>query len=757
MKRLTHVIAALLVCGFLEAEVAFSGLDLGSNSQMIFQATRSPWSGSSYGVWFRTDLSVSSPSSAVLDPMTFYPESAVWLPKVGQLQIQNGFGVWRLDPQSMALKSVAPRSFEKRIPLSQGRELPILFSPDSQYALTFDRLSLARGDLMLFDVAKDSSQPAGLGLDLTWNAVPAAWSPDSQFFVYEKKGELYYYSIRQAKEQRVPEESLRWLGPGMISSVTWSSTSELYYVQGDVLYRILPEEFFTRSLYKGQLQTWGILGKLPFPYTPARDAFWIDSPGRNILFNLGGRTLFYYPLEYLDFYQTKALSPLTYLPLPQNLSIRKVLWGKDGRITLLTSSLSKGKDETQVLRLTATGTQIMPIGSTPVLDISFSPDEAWILATTATGVSLREATTLSEKKAYKLDGLVAAFWMDQNNLIASGKQATVRINLQDGSVKQLLLGALDQMGTSDVGGLAGRQGKSWYLWQGKGQWKLSGVDLKLAEAQTANTRFRIYTGDLNSGPYTNWVLVRNLKALTTQPLFPQPLKPYDEFPPLDNDSAALGNGSDAPFVHGSRQRARELAITIDALDTPEGLPQVLRALRNWGFKATFFINGEFLRRNPQASMEIAQSPHEIGSLFHIPFDLSTPGYVIDSAFVKQGLARQEDDWFSVTGKELSLLWHAPGWVQGPLLLTGAREANYLTFGHDVAVKVDGNRSADTTVLLEQILAAKLPGSIIPLTLGMKDSKTGESFFNRLDLLLNALVESGYNVVPVSQLVDKSRK
>jgi hypothetical protein len=40
---------------------------------------------------------------------------------------------------------------------------------------------------------------------------------------------------------------------------------------------------------------------------------------------------------------------------------------------------------------------------------------------------------------------------------------------------------------------------------------------------------------------------------------------------------------------------------------------------------------------------------------------------------------------------------------------------------------------------------------------MKDSKTGESFFNRLDLLLNALVEAGYTVVPVSQLMDKSRK
>ncbi|MEI8093941.1 MAG: polysaccharide deacetylase family protein [Spirochaetales bacterium] len=757
MKSLTRLFATLCLFGSLEAEVVFSGLDLNPASSLVFQANHSPWSGDAYGLWYKADLAAGTPAAAALEPLTFFPETAAWLPRVGQLQIQNGFGVWRLDPNTLAVKSVAPRSFEKRNPLGEGRDLPIQFSPDGQYALTFDRVSPAIGDLVLFDVGKDTSLDAAVGLDLSWNAVPALWSPDSQFFVYEKKGELYYYSLRQAKEKRVPEESLRRLGPGMLSSVTWSSGGELYYVVDEVLYRILPEEFFTRSLYKGQFQTWGIKGKLPFPFLPSNDAFWIDPEGQNVLFNLGGRTLFYYPLEYLDFYQSKTLAPLTYLPLPQNLTIRKVLWGKDGKITLLTSSLTRGKDETQVLRLTATGTQVLPSGEAPVLDLAFSPDESWILVSTAKGVSLREASGLAEKKTYNLEGLTAAFWMDQNTLLACSKLATVKISLLEGTVKTLLLSTLDQVGTSDVGGLAGRQGKSWYLWQGKGQWKLSGIELKVADAQTANNSFRVYTDELSSGSYRNWVLVRNLKALTTTPLFPQPAKPYDGFPAVGADSLPKGDGVSAPFVHGSRQRSLEVAITIDALDSPEGLPQVLRAFRDWGFKTTFFVNGEFLRRNPQASQEIAQSPHEVGNLFHIPFDLTTPGFVIDSSFVKQGLARQEDDWFHVTGKELSLLWHPPGWVEAPALLAGAREANYRTVGRDVVVNTGFYREADVSKLIEQVLADKLPGSVIPLTLGMKDSKTGESFFNRLDLLLNALVEAGYNVVPVSQLMDKSRK
>jgi hypothetical protein len=63
---------------------------------------------------------------------------------------------------------------------------------------------------------------------------------------------------------------------------------------------------------------------------------------------------------------------------------------------------------------------------------------------------------------------------------------------------------------------------------------------------------------------------------------------------------------------------------------------------------------------------------------------------------------------------------------------------------------------DSPALIEALLKAKQPGSIVPLTLGMKDSTTGESFFNQWDLLLNGLVEAGYRGVTVSQLMDHSR-
>jgi len=168
------------------------------------------------------------------------------------------------------------------------------------------------------------------------------------------------------------------------------------------------------------------------------------------------------------------------------------------------------------------------------------------------------------------------------------------------------------------------------------------------------------------------------------------------------------------------------------------------------------VNGEFLRRNPQAAKEIAEAGHETANLFHIPLDLTTPGFVIDAAFVRQGLARQEDDWFAITGRELGLLWHAPGWVEGPALLEGARSASYRTVGTDLLSTWKPSKDVDVPALISDVLRTKKPGSIVPLTLGMKDSTTGESFFNRWDLLLNGLAEAGYRGVTVSQLMDRSR-
>ena len=115
----------------------------------------------------------------------------------------------------------------------------------------------------------------------------------------------------------------------------------------------------------------------------------------------------------------------------------------------------------------------------------------------------------------------------------------------------------------------------------------------------------------------------------------------------------------ALFAHGSRLRRREVALVFDAVDAVEGLASILSTLEEYGIRATFFVNGEAVRRYPDAVREIAEAGHEVGSLFFTHFNMTDARFQVDGEFIKHGLARAEDEYHAVTGRELALLWHAP--------------------------------------------------------------------------------------------------
>ena len=59
-------------------------------------------------------------------------------------------------------------------------------------------------------------------------------------------------------------------------------------------------------------------------------------------------------------------------------------------------------------------------------------------------------------------------------------------------------------------------------------------------------------------------------------------------------------------------------------------------------------------------------------------------------------------------------------------------------------------------MIDRIVEAKRPGSIIPIRLGVLSGGRSDYLFLRLDVLLDALVRAGYGVVPVSTLMEHAR-
>ena len=63
------------------------------------------------------------------------------------------------------------------------------------------------------------------------------------------------------------------------------------------------------------------------------------------------------------------------------------------------------------------------------------------------------------------------------------------------------------------------------------------------------------------------------------------------------------------------------------------------------------MNGEAIRRHPDAVREIAEAGHEVGSLFYTYFNMTDSRFRLDREFIKRGLARNEDDYYAATGRE----------------------------------------------------------------------------------------------------------
>jgi len=251
-------------------------------------------------------------------------------------------------------------------------------------------------------------------------------------------------------------------------------------------------------------------------------------------------------------------------------------------------------------------------------------------------------------------------------------------------------------------------------------------------------------------------MIRSVKALGTRPLFPPPATSYAPFP--DKEEPRAG----ASFDHGSRIRRRELAIVFDAIGSADGLVDVLNVLKDYGVTATFFVNGEFVRESPGAARLLAGSGNEIGSMFFTAVDPTDARFKIDTEYVRRGLARAEDEWFSATGKELSLLWHTPYYTVNTDILAAGASMNYTFVGRDVdpldwVTLADVARMPssylDAHRIVEKVLAEARPGSIIPIRLGIPAGGRDDYLFRELALLVDNLVGSGYRIVPVSTLIE----
>lgn len=751
---LFFIIFYLIFTSVLPAQISFSDLDISDDNRLLFRVSTSAK---------QEALFISDINDRSMRQLTAFPERMDLIENGRILQVSNALGTMRIPVSGglpVEISAVEGGSLRARMD-------EILVSPNGRWSLNLVPETHAYGTLVLLDNATGESIIIASRVERPDRVFPASWSPDSELFIYSRMGRLYFCAVNTGvfSSSHPADERFRLLGEGTINSIVWDRGGDCFYLRGSAIYRLRTIELFTRSLYTDVLEIGTMAGKIPFEFNPYFDSFWIAPDSRSMLLSKGGRNVFYYPLQNDD--SILAGSGLPYLVLPHSHSDIKVLWPAVGGITVMAAPRSGSSLLAWRLDPGAPNAAFVPLRSPLGSNISLSPNGSMAVFWGENGIALydyagwRLLETVSSRPAY------SCIWLSNNELITGDDRGIERIVLFPGENIRILnrdliclsRAARFAFENSNADGKAQRilaqNNGAWYITDGVMPWtEMPNPDPRPSSQISAS--YRVYLENQSSGPYANLPLVRNIASVGTFSLI--------SVPEYRTTTAAMPAASDADgiFVQGRNTGAREISLCFDLYDDAEGLFEVLEALSRRNIRATFFLGGEFIRRYPEAANDIADAGHEAASLFFSSLDLSDSRYQIDDTLIARGLARNEDEYFNATGRELALLWHPPWYSASSQTVLAAAGAGYLTIGRDIDPYDWVSREDEKSFALpyfsasdtiDRIMGLTRPGNIIPVRLGLLQGGRTDYLFQRINVLLDALLEEGYRIIPVSELVN----
>ncbi|MCL2211509.1 MAG: polysaccharide deacetylase family protein [Treponema sp.] len=746
MKKL-FLLTLSLAAVFNLAAVNFSNLTVSNDDRLLFRAD---FEGQHavYVSWL-SDMSIQQ--------LTAHPEK-IYLTENGRtLIVLNSLGASKI-PVSGGLPSPLPvyPSFSGGETPLKGRLQDLAASTDGRWILITEPVSAGYGNLFLVDLSTGEKKIVSEKVELPGSSFPAKWAPDSRLFVYAKDGRLYYFPILSDLSVLV-DERFRTIGSGGIDSILWGQHGDFYYLAGNTLYRVTNPELFTRTIYGDFLSIGAVAAVLPLSFEPGFDHYWIAPDSGSILVNKSGKGLFFFLLGE----NQNSAAVLPHVVIPHGAVNFNVLWppaeSKQAgpaaarqvrnetptQLTVVYSLMS----ETMVLRfeagrntITTLSNRSFPLASNGAM----SPDGTKAIFWGENGLELWDYKNWRLIQRLSNNPVYSCAWINNRQIIAGSGRFIEEINISSSSYprRRICLSTADEFGFEDgVRGssrIAARIGTEWFTCDGRNFWNaVPGIQIK--PAILYSDRYRVFLEPQVTGHYKNLLMIRNMNSTGTVSLVSNHTV---------NQSYTLG-------------RQTPIALCFDLYDDDTGLSQVLSALSRLNIRATFFLNGEFIRRNPAAAAVIAEAGHETASLFYTPIDLSDSRYRITNEFITRGLARNEDEFHKATGKELSVLWHPPYYRSSAQVNAAAAATGYITVNRSIdpgdwmsredTLRLN-LRQIQPSQMIEQIVEKRVTGAVVPIRLGLLPGGRDEYLFQRIEALLDALIRSGYTIVPVSTVI-----
>ena len=756
MRR--HAPLLIILIFFFEAanifaEVSFGNLNLNSNDDLLFTAYQNIPGTEAYTSLLLTHLGRKKVDSFP-KMITCFPEKMELLNGGNILQIRNRYGcAW----YSEATKNLQWISSANRIPVEYTRMGPQSASPNGKYICYVRQTKSSIGQLIIKNVSTQEEAILVEKTPFSYEKVNIKWAPDSSAVLYEKN-ETIYFSTPEAvfKKVQLPEQ-YRKIGEGTINSVEWTDEKSIVYIDSDIVYTIQENELYTRGLYSSLVGKGQIVARLPSSFNPYYDRFWCDQYASQLVIVSEDKIVSCYSISSTSFGFASLTSIFSLTNLEGSLLDYNIFWTTANNPVLWIDMLrfDTGKKASSVYTLSKKMELILTVkGSIQPL---LSPDKRHVAFTGGTSIYVYDTTTWKQTAKLSGEKIISFVWKDKKSLYIGGTQ-TVRYWSFDAAAATASSLEKDispaSSGTYEILFLSSVSSAYWngeeiiacpshsgraYKYEKKNNIWMQLNDIPSVQNKTPeqNGKYRVFTSEAQNKLYANGIYVRSLSSsVVTYPLY------------SETENVVLPQ--------------KKTAIVFDAMENAEGIARILYVLDEYNLKGIFFVNGEFIRRYPTEVKQILAAGHECASGFYTTADLTDKDLLIDADFIKRGLARNEDEFFAATGKELSLLWHAPYYHQTTLMEDAGKSAGYRYVkaytGYSDRVTLEQSEEnpaylyLDSGNLIEAFVTSVEDGSIIPVSVGKVHGTRKDYLYEKIDLLIAAILDNGYSITDVRSLL-----
>ncbi|MCQ2613174.1 MAG: polysaccharide deacetylase family protein [Treponemataceae bacterium] len=749
-KKQVFILAAALLLGLsahnpatVSAQTTFSKLDLNSSNTLLFASNTKSTATADHTNLYMTELSPEDTVASVDQPkiLTCYPEHIASMQGGKYLYVTNGNGtaIYNKKQHNLSWQTQTESLFsESNVPAG------VSISPDGNWMVYLEKTSAAYANVMLSDLRQNRTLLLSTGAEYSYTQVPVLWAPDSGTLVYEKNNELYFLVPDDAFGASKNAEEFRRIGPGSISNVCWASSSLLVYVVHDLVYRISVNELFTRSLYGDLMGLGNVAGRLVNPFDSKRDRFWSNSDCSGIVMVQNSRTLLYLELTGSDVNYATTLFTYPFVNVAGSAINFQVFWSYNSAFQIpvvWVELLRNGSVESYVYKLTINEKQknyyFMNLPLPPsVFNPIPSPDGKKLAFMDEYSVHVFNIDTWLQSAVFSKEKPISFSWIDKSSMYVGGQETVLTWNINANTYDVHFLSSAETFGwETETDSIIAKNTYGNFVYdRNSNVWNPS--NLAIAKSSSVqNSNWRVFLGVSQNSCFTNGIFVRSIS----------------------------GNALTRPLLSEFQQQnpaKPKIALVFDAMDNADGLTPILKNLSKFNIKTTFFLNGEFMRRFPSAVQQIVSNGHECASMFNTAADLTTTTFILDENYIRRGLARNEDEFYSITGKELTLDWHAPYYSATNAIISAGNSAGY-RYINPSAVFLDTTNLEETArtgapyyssaKVIEMLVKILHENAIIPVCAGLSLGTRTDYLYDHLDVLISAILDAGYEIVTVSKM------